>query len=64
MKFGVGDLVKYDGQYIDELPWLVVGITKTKKTWARKYLLYRNGNFLIIPYKELYWSVLLSGSES
>jgi hypothetical protein len=63
MRFKVGDLVKYGGRYIDELPWLIVDISKTKKTWRRNYLLYRNGDFLLVNYRDFKWSALLSGER-
>ena len=59
--FSIGDLVEYGDRYIDELPWLIVDISKTKKTWARNYLLYRCGNFILVPYKDFKWCALLSG---
>jgi hypothetical protein len=45
MKVSIGDLV-YDKR--TALPWLVVSIAKTKKTWWRRVTLYADGSLITI----------------
>ena len=38
----MGDLVTLNDPWINQMPWLIVAVTKSKKTWHRRYVLYRH----------------------
>ena len=51
----VGDLIMYDGitdRWCVEDLWIVLEITKDKKTWHRKILLYNSGGRATIKWKD------------
>ena len=54
MRFRVGDLVVLSDPWIDdETPWLIIGASKSKKTWHKNFVLYRNGDIRIYPYSKM-----------
>ena len=53
MRIAAGDLVRYNSPWLDDVPWLVLHVTKCKKVWHRNVVLYRAGDIVVLPYKKL-----------